>query len=220
MTLDWHYYRRRLARAMPWLLAVSVLLAALAYGAVERVGPVHEVHFSYLVSLAEREMTEEFQFEGYYALQATDLFTATLAAWLQAPEVVAAAYTEAEIPLEGRTGYELVRQVRVEKAAAQLVRVTVRENTAGRAERLARGLRTVMERNISTYHQQGLPMLTFRAVPLDSWSSVSDTGSGVAATATFIFSFLILVNGVLLWLGIRGISDEPDIEAPPGREGS
>jgi len=185
------------------IILLSLALALVALAVVNRVGPTYQVHFSYLISLSEREMAQEFRFDGFYALQATDLFAATLSEWVQTPEVIVDAYRESGLVLPDRDPKWLTRVVRAEKAAPQLVTVVISHSDAEAAMLLSDGLRRVMERNVARYHDEGIPAVTFRVVATEPWSGVQERSGGVISGATFVFSFLFLINGVLLWESLR-----------------
>lgn len=180
------------------LLLFSVLAAVVALVIVKRFDPTHEVHFSYLVSLSERDQVSDFRFDGYYALQATDLFAATLARWVSTPEVIVAAYEAAGLPQPSADPRKLARAVRAEKVAPQLVTVTVRSGTREESEKLAAGLRQVMSGNIARYHNEGVPAVAFTVIASEPWSGVVRLSAPVVVTATFLFTFLLGLNGILL----------------------
>lgn len=191
---------------MPGVLLVSVAAAVIAWLVVVRVGPTYAVHYSYLVSLSEREEVEDFSFDGYYALSATDLFAATLASWISAPEVVVEAHEEAGLALASRDPRDVVRAVKAEKRAPQLVAVTVRHKNREAAEQLAQGLQMVVKANVERYHDQGIPALTFRVVATESWTSVRQIEVAVVVVAAFIFVLLASINVVLLIESIRRLT--------------
>ncbi len=196
-------YWQALLRRLPLLLLLSFLAGAIAYGISSSVAPVHVVHFSYLVSLSQREAASDFRFDGYYALQATDLFASTLAKWIQTPEVISTAHQEAGLKLSSTDPRTIRRMVNAEKTAPQLVEVTIRDADSARAEQLGEGLRTVMEKNIALYHDQGIPALTFRAVPTASWTGKPAVATNVITIATFIFALFISINVVLFRESLR-----------------
>lgn len=199
---------RTIKKKLPVMLLASVAMAVAVLVIAKQVKPSYETHFSYVVSLSEREAAPEYRFDGYYALQATDLFSATLARWLTAPETVVAAYAEAGLLLPSDDPRRVGRAVRAEKASAQLVAVTVRGPTSGTAQSLAEGLRDAMEENIAAYHDQGAPAARFTAVATAPWTGVVRISAPVAVTATFIFTFLILLNGTLLIESLKRSEDE------------
>lgn len=203
MTTGFTHYRQVVMRRLPVMLLVSFAAAAVAYGITVRTGPTQQVHFSYLVSLNERESASDFRFDGYYALQATDLFAATLARWVQAPEVVVAAFNEAGIPLPTDDPRLLTRYVAAEKTAPQLVQVLVKSDDRELSRQLSAGLQKVMERNIALYHDRGIPAVTFTAVASEPWASSQQPAAGIIAIAVFVAVLLLSVNAVLLFESVK-----------------
>jgi capsular polysaccharide biosynthesis protein len=196
-------YGTGLKRALPMLVLVSLLAGVIALAIVRRFEPAAQVHFSYLVSLSQREDVPEFRFDGYYALQATDLFAETLAAWVQTPEVIAAAYQEAGLKLPTNDPRAIVRSVVAEKSAAQLVQVTVRHTDPATARKLTTGLQTVMQQNIERYDAQGIPALQFRAVPTTPLVGQRQVATRIIVTATMMGAFFLGLNLRLLQLSFQ-----------------
>lgn len=194
----WQPYLGALRRAWPLIMLVSVAAALIAYGVVERQGPAYTVHFSYLVALAEREESATFEFDGYYALQATDLFAATVAAWAKSPEVVVAAYDRAGIEGRSADARVLVRAVEANKRSPQLVQVAVTHRDRETAEQLARGLQEVLGEQVAIYHERGIPALHFNAVSTQSWTSVRQPATRLLVTTVFLLVLVVAINLVLL----------------------
>lgn len=199
------HYGEVVRRRLPLVVLISVIAAVVALVAAKQIQTRHEVHFSYLVSLSARDEVSEFRFDGYYALQATDLFASTLARWVETPEVIVTAYQEAGLELPSPDPRQVTRAVRAEKAAPQLVTVTVYGSTQEKAQALARGLRQVMERNVARYHDKGGRAVTFTAVATEPWSGVTRVSVPVVVTATFVFTFLIVLNGILFVESLRNM---------------
>lgn len=180
----------RVGRALPWLLALSVLVALLAAGTVSRFGESWTVHFSYVVSLKEREAATAYRFDGYYALQAIELFTKTLAEWVVAPEMVAQAHRAAGLPEP--TG--ILKAIEAEAAAPQLVRVTVRASDRAQAEQLAAGVRAVVA--------SGVPA-EFQVVATEPWATTAGLNKKVVGLATGALVFFVGLNLVVLRESLR-----------------
>lgn len=191
-------YWRAVQQKMPAVLMVSFVLAVIAWLVVRGIGASYEVHFSYLISLSQREEVSDYSFDGYYALQATDLFTATLAQWIKTPEVIVEAYREAEVDLEVSDPRVLGRKIRAVKSAPQLIEVTVKGKIREETERLAEGVRVVMKKNVERYHDKGIPALRFQVVETDPWVGQRKLGKAPIVAATFIFAFFMGINMVLL----------------------
>ena len=196
------HYIDALRRAAPMIALVCVVATLLAYGVAARTGTSYSLHYSYSISLAEREQAGEYTFDGYYALQATDLFASTLARWLTAPEIIAAAYERAELPpIADVRG--LARRVRAEKTAPQLVQVTVIGQDPEQVQRLTRGLQDEIAATVVRYHDEGVPTLRFNVVTTDEWIGERPVAVGLISIATFIVVLLLAINVVLLRASFR-----------------
>lgn len=192
-------YALAVKRKFVQLVVISAAIAILVWVIAGAIRPGAQVHFSYLVSLAERENPSEYTFDGYYAIQATDLFTATVAKWISTPEVIRAAYEEAGLSDGlGRDPRELTRSIRADKTAPQLIEVTIHATSEDKALGLAEALMAVMDRNIDQYHDQGIPALTFRVVATKPLAGSVALAKNPIAFATFVFSIFIGVNIVLI----------------------
>lgn len=191
-------YVEALKRSLSWLLLFGLAGGALVFAVASSFGPTYESHFSYLISLSQRDEASQYRFDGYYALQATDLFAATLARWIQTPEVIVAAHKAAGLQLTTQDPRELSRSVHAEKTAPQLVEVTVRGKNSNDATLLVKGLQAVMKDNIDRYHDQGIPAVQFRVVTTDTWQGQTKLAGGVIAVATFVLIVFLGANGVLL----------------------
>jgi capsular polysaccharide biosynthesis protein len=196
-------YISALRRYLPVVLVVTVVATLIAYGVASRFKPTYQVHFSYVVSLTQRDVTPDYRFDGFYALQATDLFAATLAGWIKTPEHVVAAYEEAGIVLPSRDAREVVKAVEAVKTGPQLVQVTVKGEKEEDAQDLAKGLQTVIERQVENYHDKGTPAIGFAVVTDTSWTSLQTVPITMIAAGTFVFVFLFLLNAVLLLESVK-----------------
>lgn len=191
-------YIQALQRARVWLVLFAGAGAVLAYAITLTIPTTYESHFSYVVSLSQREESQEFRFDGFYALQATDLFATTLAQWIQTPEVIVAAHKQAEIELVNTNPREITKIIRAQKTAPQLVEVTVRGDTAEDVAALVEGVKAVMDTRVDEYHDQGIPAVSFRIVAGDAWLGKTEVAHSVIVIATFIFILFAGVNVVLL----------------------
>jgi hypothetical protein len=196
---EYRLYIVALQRWLPLWLLMSFVVAGATYAVLSRRGPTYAVHFSYLVSLAEREQSAGYTFDGFYALQATDLFATTLAKWIEAPELIVEAYKEAGVPLPSEDARRLGRSIAANKSAPQLVEVTVAHREAAAAERLAAALQAVTERNVERYHQQGNPAVPFAVVATAPWTSREEPQIPVIVGSVFAVTLLLLINLQLLW---------------------
>lgn len=185
-------------RALPLLLVIASLVAAAVYGWVVHRGSEYRAYYSYVVALTEREAAPDFRFDGYYALQATDLFSETLAAWLRTPELVVAAHQQAGLPLPTTNPRQVARLVEATKAAPQLVTVMIRGSDSTTVEQLSHGMMKATAERVAMYHDQGVPALQFEVVPTEPWVGSQKLSAPVIVSAVWVFVLLFGINAVLI----------------------
>lgn len=196
-------YWRALRRSFLVIILLSVGASLMAGVLASRAAKDWRVYYSYVVSMAEREQKSDFRFDGYYALQATDLFTETLAAWVTTPEVIVAAHAAARLPLPSQDSRVIGQLVEAKQSAPQLVQVTVKGSDQAHAKKLAEGLITVMKERVAAYHEQATSELTFSVVASEPWVGSREISRWVVAAATFIFVCLAGINVVLMREALR-----------------
>lgn len=180
-------------------LLIGFLAAVLGYTIAARLPVSYDVHFSYAISRGEGPPSKEFQYDGYYALSAIDLFTTTLAAWIASPEIIASGYASSDVPLPTRDAVDLVKHVRTEKAAPGLVRVTVQDVSQKTAEAVAKGITEIVPSFIQKQNEHISPAITFRAAVSQPWTSMNRVAPLPITLVIFIFVLLVQIIGMLLF---------------------
>ena len=195
---EYYHYWQVMKRTFPKVVMLSVALAVLAYVITARTGPTYSVHYSYIVSMSEREEGNDFRYDGYYALSATDLFTATLTAWTKTPEVAVRAYEISGVEMRSNDPQALVKLVSAEKTGPQIIEIVIKHKKKEIAEKLTEGLQAAMLENIEKYHNEGIPAVKYKVVTTEAWTGEKSLAVGVVTMGTFIFALLLGINGVLL----------------------
>lgn len=198
MPEPWREMRERLWQSAGQILLFSAAAALLAGLIVEGVGETYQVHYSYWVSLSGREEADDFRFDGFYAIQATELFAETLAAWLTAPETIVRAHEAAGLAVMDLNPRGLAERVSAVKKAPQMVEVTVKGKDQKKTEELAAGLRTITMDKIGQYPQDGIPGLRYNAQASNPWTGTVSLSRPIVTGAVFIFVCLLGINLVLL----------------------
>jgi hypothetical protein len=190
---------RRVRRALPGLLLLSVALGTLSYLVAQRMGGSYEAHFSYWISLREREISQEYRFDGYYALQATELFAETLAAAIKTPGVIAQAQGEKS----SQEVRGLLTSVEARQEAPQLVAVVAKGTTGEEARLLAEGLQGVVREQISHYFEQGDPALRFEVVATEVWVGERAIAARIVGLTVLVLTLFLGINWVLFWEAVK-----------------
>ena len=197
------HYLFQLRRRLPMVILVSIVVFMAVYTILRRQGVIHEVHFSYIVSLEDRQQTAQYQFDGYYTLQAIELFTDTLSNLITTPELLVRAYEQAKLPLPNLTARTLQGAVTAEQIGPQLVHVTVRDKNREVAEKLSKSLMNVVGQDVEVYQNQGKPAVKFQIVASEPWTGQAQLNILLVAVGSGLFIFFIGINLVLLWEGLK-----------------
>ncbi|OGY31600.1 MAG: hypothetical protein A3C02_04740 [Candidatus Andersenbacteria bacterium RIFCSPHIGHO2_02_FULL_45_11] len=188
-----------LSSTTPRILVASFILALIAYGMALKIPVSYDVHLSYVVSQQEREASPQFRYDGYYALSATDLFTATLAAWVAEPHIIAQAYKAADIQIPTYDAINLTKHVRSVKAAPGLVNITVSDSSRQAAEAVAKGITQIIPPFIEEQNTAGTPAVSFRSTLSGPWTGMSRVAPFPITLVVFVFALVSQILWILFF---------------------
>lgn len=188
---------RALNRALPLIFAAGIAAAGLGYGIARKTPPSYEVHFSYIVALQERDTSQGFRYDGYYALSGTELFSSTLASLIASPEMIVQAYQEARLPVSTQDPFALTKRVRAQKAASQVVQVTVVDGSKEKAEALAKAVVDVTQHTVRDYNTKNADSNQFSITSTTPWTGVVRVAAIPVAIIVGVLSSIIAAMVVL-----------------------
>lgn len=134
------YWRQRA------LIGVMMVVATATTFIVTATQPARTgVSESYAIHRVGQEATPDYQYDGYYALQAVDLFSQTVVSWFNTPSVLREIYLQANLDPEISSLSNLPGRFFVKRYSAQNIVVRFSESTPERARKIADATRHVME---------------------------------------------------------------------------
>lgn len=137
-----------------WLIVVIVMVTTGTALLVASTRPVRiGVSISFAINRINREATTQYQYDGYYALQAADLFAQTVISWFSTPSVLLEVYQQGNIDPAIQSISNLPSRFTVRKYSAQNIVVKYTESDQARAEKVAASLITVMASKASKMNQ-------------------------------------------------------------------
>jgi|GEM_PF-2491310 len=92
-----------------------------------------------------REPIEQYQYGGYYAIQASELFVNTIIGWLKTPEIAADIYKKAGVRLVPEEIPALVKKIQARKIPPQNIEITLKDPNSSQALRLAEAVVAVIQ---------------------------------------------------------------------------
>lgn len=109
----------------------------------------YQSSLSLLVSSVEPQPTSDYRFDGYYTIQATDLFSNTVEAWIKSPEVVAEIYRQAKIDINGNNIKGLTKKFKAEKMSPHYIELRYTTETEKDANGIAELITKVLDEKAS-----------------------------------------------------------------------
>lgn len=168
------------------VIAVACAAAAIAIALQpERTG----VSASFAINRTNRVETTQYEYDGYYALQAADLFAQTVVSWFDTPSFLRTVYEKANLDPMIETVNSLPARFSVKKYSAQNIVVKFTESNQERASKVATALAAVMEDTTKDLNATSTGKALFEII----------SGPPVIAPATaprmLIFTVTIILSG-------------------------
>lgn len=111
--------------------------------------------------------SEDYKFDGYYAVMANQTFADTLENWIKSPEIVAEAYQNQKMDYP-KSMSSLSNRYEIDKVISQSVAIRVTSGNTEESEKLLKGMIAVLREKIEKYliDQSGKPIFTIDNSPV------------------------------------------------------
>ena len=187
-----------------WLIGGMVAVTVLTTWITASVQPTrYAVTQSFAINRADRQTTPDYQYDGYYALQAADLFAQTVVSWFQTPPILQQMYSEANLSIDAPTANDLPGRFKVKKYSAQNIVVRYQESTPERAKTLAGAIKKDLEQRASGLNQSADGHSVFAVVGQEPTYNDARPPMMILMAGAFILSagFAFLLAALRQYLG-------------------
>ncbi len=140
-------------RPVPVLLVAAVVGGLVALGLGLRQPVRYQTSISFAANRLNKTSSTEYQYDGYYAIQAADLFSQTVVSWFSTPSVLIEVYDRAGLKSSPDSLTSLSRRFKTKKYAAQNIVVTFSEESRERAEKVAAAVTVTMQERAASLNQ-------------------------------------------------------------------
>ncbi|MFA6512464.1 MAG: hypothetical protein WCV86_05075 [Patescibacteria group bacterium] len=135
---DYQLVFKRFIAAMIIITVLGGLAGFLVSSIVQDV--VYDTSISFAVNRISRQDTPDYQYDGYYAIQAADLFSQTIVSWFSTPSVLLEMYRNAGIEPEITSIDAFSNKFRTRKYSSQNIVLRFHEATRERAEQISQSI--------------------------------------------------------------------------------
>jgi capsular polysaccharide biosynthesis protein len=143
-----------LFRAYRWVIISLVVVAVAAALLFSYLTPVYyDTSISFAINRINRQETGEYQYDGYYAIQASDLFSQTVMSWFLTPSVLLEMYDQAGIDPKIASIEELSSRIKAKKYSPQNIVVRYKERDQATADALGQSIISVTQKKAELANQ-------------------------------------------------------------------
>lgn len=144
----------RLALRYKTLLLVALLLPpVLAVVFAMNKADTYTTSIAFTVNRINKQATPDYQFDGYYALQASDLFSETVVSWFLTPSVIVDIYDTAGVDPRVTSLSSLTSRFKIKKFSSQNLVVKFTEATQADATKIGSAVITTVEAKAAELNQ-------------------------------------------------------------------
>ncbi|MFH1225996.1 MAG: hypothetical protein V1684_01760, partial [bacterium] len=106
---------------------------------------VYDTSISFTINRTAKQKTTDYQYDGYYAIQASNLFAQTIMSWLMTPSFLLEIYQQAEV--EPNIDYldKFANRFQTKKFSPQNVAVRFKERDEETAKKISQALISTIE---------------------------------------------------------------------------
>lgn len=193
-------------RTIALLAAASAAVAAIV---TMRLPDGVDVVQTFTIPIPERPPTNEYEFDGFYAIQATERFADTLAGWLSSPDLVAEVYRRAELPSPTSSIRRLASVFTTRRLSGQVVEVRFQASDEEHARTILAAVNDVVEDRTDTVNQDRQRSLTLRVVPEQPLILPILRSVGLRALVAAFVTAVVTASVLLFWDAWRTEAPSP-----------
>lgn len=162
-----------------------VLVLTLAFSGLK--GVSYENDMLLLISRSGTQNTADYKYDGYYAVQASDIFADNVSQWLASASVASEIYIRAKEESEMKTLKNFSKVFKADKLSSQYVRVRYQTKNKETAISLAHAITDVLQKKADLLSASSAEQIGFKVIYSDPLSIESKSD--------------FLLNGVLAIIG-------------------
>lgn len=164
---------------------LSVLVLVLIFSGLK--APYYDNDMLLLISRSGTQNTADYKYDGYYAVQASDMFADNVSQWLASASVASEIYIRAKEENEMKSLKDFSRVFKADKLSSQYVRVRYQTKDKEMAISLARAMTDVLQEKANLLSSSSIEQIGFKVIYSDPLSIESKSD--------------LLLNGILAIVG-------------------
>ncbi len=122
------------------IIILTLLLAAVSFLFAYIQEPYFDTSISFTVNRINRQNTQYYEYDGFYAIQASDLFAANVVSWFMTPSFLLEIYDQANLDPQITSLERFANRFKTKQFSSQNIVVRFREETDERARKISEAI--------------------------------------------------------------------------------
>jgi capsular polysaccharide biosynthesis protein len=129
-----------------WLIVIATIIGLASALIFSLLRPAYyDTSLAFSINRINLQTTEDYQYDGYYAIQASDLFSQTVMSWMMTPSVLLEIYQKAQIDPQISSLEEISSRFKTKKYSPQNIVVRYKERDRQTADEIAQAITTIVQ---------------------------------------------------------------------------
>ncbi len=148
-----------------WFIIIITVLATVGSLVYSYIKPAYfDTSISFSINRINMQTTEDYQYDGYYAIQASDLFSQTVMSWFMTPSVLLEIYEKANIDPQITSIESFTSRFKTKKYSPQNIVVRYHERDYETADAIATAIIDIVENKAAEANQTSDDKALFEVV--------------------------------------------------------
>ena len=141
------------------IIGIIAGVSAFVFSAVQPIK--YETSLSLSIIKDKTQVTDDFKYDGYYALQSSEIIADSIEQWLKSPEIVNAIYQKAEVEQDFQNIKSYTKKITAHKMSPQFVEVKFKGNSREEVEKVSTAIAEVVNAKIKKLKEASEQEISF-----------------------------------------------------------
>ena len=186
-------YLKIIKKDLKLIIIISIITAVSAFLFSAMEPAAYETSISLAINKNKTQNTDDFKYDGYYALQTSEMLADTIVEWTKSPTIVDSVYQKAGVNQNFKNIKSYTKKFTAKKMSSQHVEVKFKSDTKENAEKISSAIVEIISDKTKTLEENSGEEIAF---------SVSSENPVIVENKpdAFLNLFIGLISG--LFLGI------------------
>ncbi|NOQ68307.1 hypothetical protein GQ568_02605 [Patescibacteria group bacterium] len=188
-------YLKIIKKDLKLIIIIGIITAVSAFLFSAMKPAVYETSISLAINKNKTQNTDDFKYDGYYALQTSEMLADTIVEWTKSPTIVNSVYQKAEVNQNFKNIKSYTKKFMAKKMSSQHVEVKFKSDTRENAEKISLAIVEIISDKTKTLEENSGEEIAF---------SVSSKNPVIVENKpdAFLNLFIGLVSGMILGIFI------------------